>query len=173
MTEIALWSYNGVVFEFKKEIPVKGKGAEMNCRRLQGSMHRAAKTAAVAVIAVLLLPAVQAKNKSEESTQIFTHPYDEVFQAVPDTIERMGMFVTDKNPQSGQISGKGVYKAITPAGPRNFNVTFSIHVETVSAKPETRVTMDASMKGLASRGWSKVFMQDFYRELQKVLATYK
>jgi len=130
----------------------------------------AARVIVVSVALVFALPTVQAKDKSQEFTQIFTHTYDEVFQAVPDTIERMGMFVTDKNDKSGEVNGKGSYKITQWNGvPATIKVVFSIHVETVSAKPETKVTIEVT----AARYERETVAQDFFRELQKVLATYK
>ena len=140
----------------------------MASRHFLSSINRAARVIVVSVALVFALPTVQAKDKTQEFTQIFTHTYDEVFQAVPDTIERMGLFVTDKNDKSGLVNGKGSYKAVLWNGvPYNYKMTFSIHVETVSAKPETKVTIDVS------GGAREFFARDFFRELQKVLATYK
>jgi hypothetical protein len=50
------------------------------------------------------------------------------------------------------ISGDGVYQTMTGAGPRSFKTTFDFHIETVSARPETQVTIHAHLEGLWDGG---------------------
>ena len=109
--------------------------------------------------------------KDQQFTQIYSHTYDEVFQAAQETIERMGMFVTDKDKDKGTISGNGEYHYVSGLGPGRLTLTFNIVIETVSAKAETRVTINEKHKGHAL-GWEKAFKKDFLSELQKMLATY-
>lgn len=104
-----------------------------------------------------------APNKDKEFTQVYQHTYDEVFQAIQETVERKGYFVTDKD------KDKGTFIATSS----NRKVDFYLHVETLNTKPETRVTIIPKLRG------SKLFgsglaqdSEDFLKELQKVLATY-
>ena len=104
-----------------------------------------------------------APNKDKEFTQVYQHTYDEVFQAIQETVERKGYFVTDKDKDKGTVT----------ATSSNRKVDFYIHVETLNTKPETRVTVIPKLKG------SKLFgsglaqdSEDFLKELQKVLSTY-
>jgi hypothetical protein len=147
---------------------------------------RAGVTAIVLVLGVLIfggytasfpkpggaLPAAPNKDKDQVFTQVYKHTYDEVFQASQETIERLGLFITDKDKDKGTISGNGVYQQMTRVGPTNLKTTLAIHIETVSAKPETRVTINAHMEGMVGRSWEKDFKQTFLREVQKVLVTY-
>jgi hypothetical protein len=43
------------------------------------------------------VPAVPGKDKDQESTRVFQHTYDEVFQASQEAIERMGLFLIAKD----------------------------------------------------------------------------
>jgi len=106
-----------------------------------------------------------AKDKDEGSTQIYQHTYDEVFQASQETIERMGLFVTNKDKDKGMISGKGDFtvQAWTK------KCTFDIYIETISTKPETRVTI----KPKIALGYAHNLTTRFFGELQKVLSTYR
>jgi len=145
--------------------------------KIRGSMNLAARGLLVAIMALttaFLPPTAQAKGKPQESTQIFEHTYDEVFQAAQDATERMGMFVKAKDKGKGTISGDGHYKEQKSAMMVvNTPMTFDIHVETVSAKPETRVTVEATRHGgLGGSGLARDFGRDFLSEVQKVLATY-
>jgi hypothetical protein len=138
------------------------------------AVGKLALIALVALTAAFLSPAAQAKDKPpEEFTRVYQNTYDEVFQASLDAIQRMGLFVIDKDKGKGTISGNGVYQAITGAGPRNFKTTFDIHIETVSAKPETRMTINAAhFRGLLGSFGENNLKQNFLSEVQKVLATY-
>jgi hypothetical protein len=127
----------------------------------------------VVLTAAYLFPAAQAKDKPpEETTQIYRHTYDEVFQASQDAIERMGMFVKDKDKDKGTISGNGTYRGTNNTGVHNVEMIFDIKIMTVSAKPETQVTVNAQGKGIIARSYQKQFTQNFLSEVQKVLATY-
>jgi len=121
----------------------------------------------------LFAPTASAKDKPENSTRIYTHTYDEVFQASQETIERMGLFITDKDKDKGTISGNGKYRVLCGYGPCFMTLTFDIRLETVSTKPETRVTIDVKRQASAfnPRGQSEV-KNEFLSQLQKTLATY-
>jgi hypothetical protein len=114
------------------------------------------------------------KDKAEESSATFTHTYDEVFQAAQEATERLGLFVTNTDKNRGVVSGKGVYSG-GQAAQWPMKLTFDVHIETVSPKPETRVTIDVQRKAkISGRGVSSnVFKSAYLSELQKVLATYK
>jgi hypothetical protein len=115
------------------------------------------------------VPAVPGKDKEEALTRVYQHTYDEVFQASLETIERLGMFVTDKDKDKGTISGNGEYSyPCGAAGPCRPKLTFDINVETVSAKPEVRVKIQM----VPPRRGRGVFPPVFFAELQKVLSTY-
>jgi len=145
-------------------------------RRLRSSMNLAARALVVAIMALTatsLSPTAQAKGGPQESTYVFQHTYSEVFQAAQDAIERMGMFAKAQDKDKGTISGDGRYKMMKPAGPLSIPMTFDIRIEMVSAKPETRVTVDATRHGgLGGSGWARDFGKDLLSEMQKVLATY-
>ena len=117
------------------------------------------------LMAFFLVPSTPAKDKPEDFTQVYTHTYDEVFQAAQEAIERMGMFVNDKDKDKGMISGHGQYSARNATFPSE--VKFVLHIEPVSPKPEVRVTVDAKVR------FAKRFAADLLAETQKVLATYK
>ncbi len=155
----------------------------------QGSVRRQSRSsinlaAAGLVVAITVLtvafffPAAQTKandkGKSDDFTRVYEHTYDEVFQASIERIERMGMFVTAKDKDKGQISGDGMYTSSNGGIVRTIKMAFDIHIATVSAKPETQVTIRAKAKGMIETGWmERNFKNDFLVGLQKVLATYK
>jgi hypothetical protein len=115
-------------------------------------------------------PAAPSKDKDQVFTQIYLHTYDEVFQASLEAIERMGLFVTAQDKDKGTISGKGSHQQKGVQLPRDW--TFDIHIETLSTKPETRVTINASSRGWVLASEKAAFKQDMASELQKVLSTY-
>jgi len=112
---------------------------------------------------------VPQQDKDQKYTRVYPHTYDEVFQASQETIERMGLFVADKDKDKGTISGNGRYNP--DGGPLSKNCTLDIHIEALNTKPETRVTIHAKVKGVIS-GWDGPLKDRFLIELQKVLATY-
>jgi len=116
------------------------------------------------------VPAVPSKDKDEALTRVYQHTYDEVFQASLEATERMGLFVTAQDKDKGTISGKGSHQQKGVQLPRDW--TFDIHIETLSTKPETRVTINASSRGWVLASEKAAFKQDMASELQKVLATY-
>ena len=121
------------------------------------------------LMALFSLPSTLAKNKPEDFTQVYTHTYDEVFQAAQEAIERMGMFVTEKDKDKGMISGNGHL-----ADPPYDKVVFELHIEPVSPKPEVRVTVDAKARAPIGRWFTpKDFSYKLLAQTQKVLATYK
>lgn len=112
--------------------------------------------------------AAPSKDKSQEMTWVYSHTYDEVFQATQETIERMGLFVAAKDKDKGTISGNGRYGG----GPA---ITFDVRIEAVNTKPETRVTISnlkVKTDFLDRPVFAKRFNGEFPVELQKVLATY-
>jgi hypothetical protein len=117
-----------------------------------------------AIAAVPFAPTASAKDNPDDYTRIYTHTYDEVFQAAQEAIARLGWFVTSTDKEKGLITANGLLR-------RTHN-TCQIHIETVSAKPETRVTVDHIehfMLAVDRRNRATEFLV----ELQKVLATYK
>jgi hypothetical protein len=135
---------------------------------------RLALIALVVLIAAPVNSGASKNEKDQETTRIYQHTYDEVFQASQEAIERMGMFLENKDKEKGTISGSGVYKGA--GGPTHtITIKFDIRIETVSTKPETRVTVNAKAKGGpfgGDGGWGKHFVLDYMGEVQKVLATY-
>ncbi len=151
-------------------------------RRNECGQSRCAAGAAVGKLALItlvvltvacLFPAAQAKDKPEDYAQVYTHTYDEVFQAVQDSIERLGCGVTNADKDKGIITGAG---ACVRSARRNVKVVLEIHIEMVSSKPETRVTINITSISSAIIDKSrdkKGFSDDMFSELHKVLATYK
>jgi hypothetical protein len=120
--------------------------------------------AVMALTSAFLFPAAQAKDKPEDSTRVYQHTYDEVFQAAQKAAERLGWSVTTADKDKGAITGNGVND--------NTKNLFEAHIESVSAKPETRVTVVLKLTGLSGRGGRQYFTNQFLSELAKVLATY-
>jgi hypothetical protein len=114
------------------------------------------------------LPA--APKKEEAASQVYQHTYDEVFQASQEAIERMGLFLGDKDKDKGTLNGNGPYQE--PGYTGTFKMIFDIHIETLSTKPETRLTINTQVKGMVARHELQSFNQRFLSEVQKVLATY-
>ena len=111
------------------------------------------------------------EDKDDQLTRIYTHTYDEVFQASQETIERLGLTVSNTDKDKGTISGDGEYRM------RNGDfakVNVQEHIETISTKPETRVTIVLKIKAPPLEGGiaRNNFVPDFFNELQKVLSTY-
>ena len=148
------------------------------CGRPRSSVDATAGMLALMALVVLTVASLASgapnkdKDQNEEPTRIYQHTYDEVFQASLDAIERMGMFVTEKDKDKGMIRGNGTYRV----APNNFDTTFDMHIETVSANPQTRVTINAHVKlhmgAYGYRHLDKKFDQDLFSEVQKVLSTY-
>lgn len=133
------------------------------------------KLAGVLVVLTVasLAPGAPPKDNDEQSTRICSHTYDEAFQAAQETIERMGLYVTDKDKDKGTISGNGKYKRLDWDHLNKY--TFDIHIETLNTKPETRVTINAKTGGVMGIRSLKenALKEDFLSELQKVLSTYR
>src|SRR5208337_462606 len=148
---------------------------------------RSAKRAAVTTIAVVLGVLIfggyavsspkpggarpAPPNKHQDSTKVYEHTYDEVFQACGEAIERMGLFVTAKDKDKGTISGGGKY-TVQGATTGTGQITFDLHIEAISTKPETRLTAHAQAKGILSKGYDWAFVDNFRVEVHKVLSTY-
>jgi len=111
------------------------------------------------------------KEKDEQLTRIYTHTYDEVFQASQEALERLGLTVSDTDKDKGTIGGNGDFRMKIGDFAK---VNVQVHAETISAKPEVRVTIVLKVKapplegGIARRD----FAVNFFNELQKVLSTY-
>jgi hypothetical protein len=126
----------------------------------------------VALTAIFFSPMAQAKDSPEESAKIYQHTYDEVFLASQEAIERMGLFLTDKDKDKGIISGNGDYEGMAGNGPRRIPMVFNVRVETISARPEVQVSISATGKGIWWRQFAREFCGKYLREVQKTLATY-
>jgi|SRR5208283_331321 len=110
------------------------------------------------------------KEKDEQLTRIYTHTYDEVFQASQEALERLSLTVTDKDKDKGTVDGNGDYRMSNGSFAK---VNVLAHIETISAKPEVRVTLVLKIKAPPLEGRiARNFVPDFFNELQKVLATY-
>ncbi len=133
-----------------------------------------------ALAAILVSPAkADAKDKPEDYTRVYQHTYDEVFQATQKAIERMGCFVKTTDQAKGAIAGNGkCATGVAGFSPTmSWKVEFEVRIETVSAKPETRVSVEATTKGQFGNyggvgGARKAFKEQLLSEIQKVLATY-
>jgi hypothetical protein len=110
------------------------------------------------------LPAAAADKNAV--SHVYNYSYDEVFQGSQEAIQRLGWFDTGKNKDKGTISGHGMFAGC--------KVPFEIHIETVSAKPETKVTVSANKGGCFGihKNSQNGVKNDILSELQKVLATY-
>ena len=149
-----------------------------NERKPGSSMNRVARGLAVAIMtltAACLFPAAHAKDSPEDNTRVYQHTYDEIFQASLEAMERIGLYASATDKENGTISGTG-----GDCTSRNTAFTHTcdlkIHIEIVSSKPETRVTIIETKKHGHGDGWVPIerpFKQKFFGELQKVLATYR
>jgi hypothetical protein len=119
------------------------------------------------------------KDQDQETTRIYQHTYDEVFQASQEAIERLGCFVTDKD--KGTVSGS--VQIIQKPGSDPVDYPFDLHIEALNTKPETRVTINTDKwksirwRGPTFSGWQikakeSSFKVKLMSELQKTLATY-
>jgi hypothetical protein len=155
----------------------RNKYGQSQCR-VGVTIGKLALITLVALTATFLSPPVQAKDKlPEETSQVYQHTYDEVFQASQDAIERLGCFVTAADKGSGTITGGGKCATYHACPGASLKVDFQMKIETVSAKPETRVSVDAKTKGefgayACVGGARKNFKDLLLNEVQKVLSTY-
>jgi hypothetical protein len=127
----------------------------------------------VVLPAASLAPAAPAKDTDEQTTQIYQHTYDEVFQAAQDSIERLGCAVKNADKDKGIITGDGV--CATGPGGHTHKVAFDMLIETVSPKPETRVTINVTSISIFKpdkKSLQMKFTADMFREMHKVLSTY-
>jgi hypothetical protein len=102
--------------------------------------------------------------------EVYLHTFDECLDAASTAIERLGWKLTNVDKDKGTIAGIGYL----PIGP----LPFEIHIETVSSKPETRVTLvllktyNSTLFGRRDpEGQAKAWGEWFSREFTKVLAT--
>ncbi len=111
-------------------------------------------------------------DKDKDFTRVYQHTYDEVFQASLEAIERSGLFASAKDKEKGTISGSGNYPFTGNGGTGYVEVSFDIHIEILSTKPETRITINAKAKGYGGSSIAKRFNPLFLGDVQKVLSTY-
>jgi hypothetical protein len=137
--------------------------------RFLGRLSAIALAAQLGVLVIASL-APAAPKKDDTSSQVYQHTYDEVFQASQEAIERMGLFLGDKDKDKGKLSGNGTYQE--PGYTGTFKMIFDIHIETLSTKPEARLTISTQAKGMVAGHVLKSFNQRFLSEVQKVLSTY-
>jgi len=109
----------------------------------------------------LFVPAAYANDKYVY-TVVYTHTYDEVFQAATNAVERIGWLVTNKDKDKGVI-----WVQYSPTKPSH---CFEMHIETLNAKPETKVTICCFKAG--GQTFPRTLAGEAFSELQKVLATY-
>lgn len=106
-----------------------------------------------------------------ETTRVYQHTYDEVFQASQEAIERLSGFVTDKDKNTGTISG---YRDDAVGD----KFIFSMHIESLNTEPETRTTIYGhfTKKHVGNvghgSGSGKGMADVFANMVQKVLSTY-
>ena len=119
------------------------------------------------VAAAFLTPAVKAKDNPDDYTRVYSHTFDEVFQAAQKAVERQGYFVTDSNKEKGVITGKGDMPIPTAGVTRHFE--FTLRLETTAAE-QTRATIDVVFKGNcldtlppSSKKWRQTFLQNYKR----------
>jgi hypothetical protein len=121
----------------------------------------------------MMAAAQDSKNNNQAFAQTYLHTYDDAFEAALVTIERIGWFPNDS------VKGKGVITGTAgenPLGGTRWNCkgSFELLVESVSAKPETRVTISIDLQG---GGFCKDIRDDvasyYFSQLAKVLSTYR
>ncbi|MGP0017415.1 MAG: hypothetical protein ACLPHP_02505 [Candidatus Sulfotelmatobacter sp.] len=99
----------------------------------------------------------------KEITWVYQHSYDEVFQACQEAIERLGWRVTVLDKDKGTISNSGIQRGV---------FVFTLHIESLNTKPETRVTFTSHYtKKMSRRAINPI--DTLPGEVQKVLATYR
>lgn len=100
------------------------------------------------------------------ATRVYSHTYDDVFQAALEEVERSGC------PLENADKDKGI---ITYADHGYFKCTYEIHVESVSPKPETRVSVDHRCKvsWIDKKSMVASFGESYLGAVQKILATYR
>ena len=148
--------------------------------------HRSPVTLAARVIVVgivalttaFLSPVAQAKDKNKENpddyTRVYPFTYDEVFQAAEKALLRLGWRVSGKDKDKGIIQGTVIDQHLSVM---NYDKNqFEMHIETVSSKPETRITLVVKVHHvwtISDVRTRQVCAEDYFGELQKVLATYQ
>ncbi len=131
------------------------------CGRFRYTVGAVVATLALVLAVLTLASRIQgAPNKDPDSTRIYRHNYDEVFQAVPEAIKRAGLIVTDKDKDKGTIDGIGM----------GGKLTFDLHIEVLSDKPETRVTANVKVKGMFMGTWGPIYTEKILTQLQQVLS---
>ncbi len=131
------------------------------CGRSRYPVSAAVATLALVLAVLTLASLVQGfPNKDPDSTRIYRHSYDEVFQASQDVIKQLHFVVTDKDKDKGTINGTGM----------GGQLTFNLHIEVLSDKPETRVTANVKVKGMFMGSWGPIYKEKILTELQQVLS---
>jgi len=131
------------------------------------------KRALIMLVALSVVPLAfgtpeNEKNKDVACTRVYQHTFDEVFQAIQEKSERDGGFVTDKDKEKGTITEEIA----------NGKETYYFHVEPLNNKPETLVTVVQKWRGYHAP-FAKAYrscdglQQYYFRDLQKVLSTYR
>jgi hypothetical protein len=159
----------------------KLEGAEMTQeskrRQFRSSIKLSGRLVAAIMVltAAFLFPLAHAKEKPkdnpEDFTRVYAFTYDEVFQAANDALFRAGQHikVSDKD--------KGLLSAFTYFPGLGAHCTIDVRIESISAKPETRVTYKVFECDKLPRqhkwGPASNYASGFFSSLQKVLATYK
>jgi hypothetical protein len=138
----------------------------------------AARVIAVGIVALttaFLSPVAQAKDKNKENpddyTRVYPFTYDEVFQAAGKALLRLGWNVANSDKDKGIIQGTVIDEYLGGHGHQ-----FEAHIETISSKPETRVTLGVKVHHefmLNDAECRRYCARKFFPELQKVLATYQ
>ena len=118
----------------------------------------------------------EAKFPPADYPQVYFHTFDECMDAAPTAIERLGWKITNVDKDKGTIAGAVPLgyplPGFVPSGASE--QPFEIHIETVSSKPETRVTL-VELKTFATHGFgsqlNKSRAEQFSIEFSKALAT--
>lgn len=138
--------------------------------RLPSSGH-AALIAMFVLLNVLTCKAGQ-KEQTAQCSQVYTHPFDEVFQASQETIERAGNFVADLDKAKGTMKSKTARgwvsdEIVLTPGAKNgeTNVSVTHHYIMYSALWVHQTKQQES----AGAGACDAFLGS----VQKVLATYR
>jgi hypothetical protein len=135
------------------------------------SVGRAASVTMFILLNVLTCNAGQKENTAQCS-QVYTHTFDEVFQASQETIERDGNFVADLDKTKGTMksktaSGSVVEEIVLTSGAKNGETSVNVtHHYLVYSTFMVHHTELQEKQGAAA-------CSAFLGRVQKVLATYR
>jgi len=155
----------------------------MTDKRIQVRRSGGLNWGLVVLASVLSLLAPQANGKEKENpddyTRVYSFSYDEVYQAAEKAAMRLGWRVRNEDKDKGSIQGSVIDAGLAEeAAHFNDRNHFEVHIETVSSKPETKVTFSFdlpnhhSLIGASVITMRKRCAEKLFVELQKVLATY-